>query len=171
MKEFLLKSGISATVKQYHKHIFDVKALKDPGYFYLALDKKSRLHTYVNFHDPETHRFYNIQISRYYLMEAILHSLMIRPIKPPNNSSIWINKGIFDQLDITPENFNYQAALEYNENALRRIRSWLYIDNLSTKEKMIAQLQYDKIKDRLKSVDFIDTGTTINAMTRLSDVL
>ena len=103
-------------------------------------------------------------------MEAILHSLMIRPIRKPNNYNFWINKKIFESLDITPENLNYEAAVEYNRAALNRINSWLYID-LTDKERSIAQTQYDLIKDRLNSIEFIDPATTANAITTLSDVL
>ena len=103
-------------------------------------------------------------------MEAILHSLMIRPIRKPNNHNFWINKKIFDNLEVTPENLNFQAAVEYNQAALNRLEKWLYID-LTDKEKLTAERQYNLINDRLKSIDFIDPATTANSMTTLSDVL
>jgi len=172
MKDYLFKSGISATVKRYKKNNkFEVKGINEPGFFYLAFDNKNRLHTYINFHDQDTGRHYNLQISRYYLMEAVLHSLMIRPIRRPNDYNFWVNKTIFEQLDIMPENLNYETAVEYNHDALRRIRSWLYLGNLSTKEKMVAKQQYNLIKDRLKSIDFIDPSTSVMAMTTLGDIL
>ena len=170
MKEYLLKFPIAATTRRFRNSKHPVHALRLPGYGYLSFDKKNHMHIYVNLHDSDTHRHYNIQISKYYLMEAILHSLMIRPIRKPNNYNFWINKKIFESLDITPENLNYEAAVEYNRAALNRINSWLYID-LTDKERSIAQTQYDLIKDRLNSIEFIDPATTANAITTLSDVL
>jgi len=103
-------------------------------------------------------------------MEAILHSLMIRPIRKPNKYNFWINKRIFDKLDVMPENFNFHAAVEYNQAALNRLSQWLDLD-LSPKEQSIARTQYDMIKNRLKAIDFIDSSTTANAITTLSDAL
>ena len=169
MKEYLLKFPIAATTRRRNsKH--PVHAMRLPGYGYLAFDKRNHSHIYVNLHDADTHRHYNVQISKYYLMEAILYSLMIRPIRKPNNHNFWINKQIFESLNVTPENLNYEAAVEYNKAALNRLEKWLYID-LTDKERSIARTQHDLILDRLKSIDFIDPATTVNAITTLSDVL
>jgi len=170
LNDFLLKFPIAATTKRYRRHKWDVQALKNPGYFYLAFDKQNYLHTYVNLQDPKTHRAYNINISRYSLMQALLHSLMIRPARKSNDYKMYVNHKIFDTIEVMPENLNFKAAVSYNQEALHRLELWLQLD-LSTRERENAEIQFNGIQDRLKAIDFIDHSTTANAMTRLGDLL
>lgn len=132
-----------------NQHGRALKTLKSKAYFHLGMDGRGSLHLYVNIHIGES--FTRVTIAKSYVMDALLHSLLVRPIRASATPFTWYHKEL-NNLKMYPiENVSPELVEEYYTLAQSELLD-VCEKKISDDQRRLCKAQIQKLLSRQEAV-------------------
>lgn len=115
--------------------------------------------------------YFNVTVSKYYILQSIMDCLLFRPIEPYNPSKYVYNTRKFRGImrDMRPiEDMHTWGVEAYMEDVLERIEE-RPVFNLSEKQQSIMQTQRELLIKRIQTIKFIQPALIGNGLMNLEE--
>lgn len=132
-----------------NNHGKNLKTLKRGAYFNMGIDKLGSVHLYINFRRGS--EFTRVTISKGYVLDALLHSILIRPVRMPQIPFSWYHRELA-ALRLNPiENVDTRFINEYYQQAQAELLACCEKE-ITQDQDRLCRAQIQKITERQRAI-------------------
>lgn len=139
-----------ARLQVSNHHGKNLKTLSRGAYFNMGIDKLGSVHLFVNLRRGA--EFTRVTISKGYVLDALLHSILIRPVRMPQIPFSWYHRELA-ALRLNPiENVDARFINEYYQQAQAELLACCE-KGITKDQDRLCKAQIKKITDRQRAID------------------
>lgn len=138
-----------ARLQVSNNHGKNLKTLSRGAYFNMGIDKLGSVHLFVNLRRGS--EFTRVTVSKGYILDALLHAILIRPVRMPRVPFSWYSKEL-EALRLNPiENVEPRFIEGYYNQAQGELLA-VCEKNITDDQRRLCNAQIQKITERQRAI-------------------